>query len=345
MSDRSTESDILGSIPGLDDAGVDSGGSFDSGSSGIDSGDGGGTTSAQPSADPTSRGGQYQAPDGAVQRRHDGLVEVPNEQNQNVRDLVDPITGRRVASGGVERRIFEEGQRHARENQQLKQQLQNASNQLNGINEVTQEAVRLGLTPESQLVAVRVMADFLRDPVRTLEYMVQEVKAKGYQIPFLAQGVSPGMDMAAIGRMIDQKMMPITQQRQIEAQQQRVRNEAKQELDTFLASHEDAQQNLDVIAEMLQAQPGLTLPDAYIQMMRWSIMNGLDPRQSLKQQIARLQQQPTQQPTQTRPLPNGRSASGGVAQRSNGAAQMHNENASWSEIIRDAMLEHGVSLN
>lgn len=354
MSDRvsSTESDILSNVPGLDDGGgADVGGSVDTGTSGggYDGSSGGGTTSAQPSTDPRSRGdGQQATEDGAVRRRHDGLLEVPNEQNPNVRDLVDPVTGRRVAQGGVERRIYEEGQRHQRENQQLKQQLQQATGQLNGINAVTQEAVRLGLPAENQLIAMRVMADFIRDPVRTLEYMVQEVKSKGYQIPFLEQGITPGIDMGAIGRMIDQKMMPITQQRQQAEQRAKWEAEAKTELDGFLANHEDAHQNLDVIAEMLQAQPGLGIQDAYIRMMRWSVENGLDPRQSLKQQIARLSQQPTQQPTaqpNTRPLPNGRSASGGVAQRSNGATQMHNENASWSDIIRDAMHEHGVVIN
>ena len=344
MSDRpsSTESDILGSIPGIDDVEGDSGTSNIGGSE-SSGGEGGGTSSAQPSSDPTSRGGQP-TPDGAVRRRHDGLLEVPNQENPNVRDLVDPITGRRVAQGGVERRVYEEGQRHARENAQLKQHLQNATNQLNGINQVTQEAVRLGLPVENQMVAMRVMADFMRDPVKTLEYMIQEVKSKGYPIPFLEQGISPGMDMQAIARMLDQKMAPITNQQRAAAQRAQHENQAKQELDGFLASNEDARENLDVIAEMLQAQPGLGLQEAYIRMMRWSMDNGLDPRMSLKQQIARLQQQPPQQPTDTRPLPNGRSATG-VAARANGGVQMHNENASWSEIIRDAMNESGVRLN
>lgn len=356
MSDRmssgsggSTESDILGSIPGMDDVGVSDDSSTSSTSSGGETGGAGGT-SAQPSSSPTSRGGAGQQDAGTVRRRHDGLIEVPNEQNPNTRDLVDPVTGRRVAQGGIERRVYEEGQRHARENQQLKQQLQNAMGQLSGINNVTQEAVRLGLPAENQMVALRVMADFMRDPVRTLEYMVQEVKSKGYQIPFLEQGISPGIDMAAIGRMIDQKMQPITQQRQQEAEQQRINAEARRELDTFLSAHEDASQNLDVIAEMLQAQPGLGIQDAYIQMMRWSVQNGLDPRVSLKAQLAEAQQrqqqvsqQPTQQPN-TRPLPQGRSAGGG-ATRANGSSQMHNENASWSDIIRDAMQEHGVNIN
>ena len=43
-------------------------------------------------------------------------IEQPNADNPRVRDLVDPITGTIVAQGGIERRVYEEGQRHAREN-------------------------------------------------------------------------------------------------------------------------------------------------------------------------------------------------------------------------------------
>ena len=85
------------------------------------------------------------------------------------------------------------------------------------INEVTQEAVRLNVAPQDQIIAIRVMADFMRDPVKTLQYLVEEVKSKGYPIPFLEQGVTPGMDLNAIQRMIDNKMAPITQQQQTDA--------------------------------------------------------------------------------------------------------------------------------
>jgi hypothetical protein len=83
-------------------------------------------------------------------------------------------------------------------------------------------------------------------------------------------------------------------------------------------------------------------------MIRWAHENQLDWTQSLKQQLASRQQPtPPQQPTQqrqTRPLPNGRSAGNG-AQPVNGQASQFNENASWSEIIRQSMQEHGVNFS
>jgi hypothetical protein len=343
----STEDTILSSIPDIhDDGGMDNGGADNSG------GDSGGAqTSAQPTGANNASatdGGQPQ-PQTPVRRRHDGLVEVPNPEQPNTRDLVDPISGRVVAKGGIERRVYEEGQRHARENNSLKQQLSAAQRQLGGNNEVLAEAARLNVAPQDQVVAIRIMSEFMRDPVKTLETLVAEVKSKGYPIPFLEQGVNPGIDMAAIQRMIDSKMMPITEQHQQARAQQEAQARATADLDAFLGENEDANQNLDVLGEMLQAQPGLTLQSAYTKMIRWAHENQLDWTQSLKAQIARQQQQPTpqqqQQPAQTRPLPGGRSVQQQATPVGNGAVTQYNENASWADIIRQSMQEHGVNLN
>jgi len=356
-----TEDSILNSIPDFQqpDTGDDDGGST-GGTEGAPSQGGTSGGDARTSAQPTqtgqqSSGTQPQPGQQQFRRRHDGLIERPNADNPNARDLVDPVTGRTVAQGGIERRVFEEGQRHARENTQLKTQLQQVQGAFAQIGEVTREAARLNVKPEDQIAAIRVMSDFLRDPVRTLEYLVAEVKAKGYPIPFLEQGVSPGMDMTAIGRMIDQKMQPITQQHQETVQQQRFRQQAEAELNGFLNDNQDAAENLDVLSEMLQAQPTLTVHQAYTRMIRWAHENGLDWTQPLKPQVAALNggngqqpthQQPNQQPTQRRPLP-GRRSGGNGAQPVNGpdTSTQFNENASWADIIRSAMQENNVRFN
>jgi hypothetical protein len=347
-----TEDSILGSIPDFQDdsTGGDSGASDSSpaqtSAQPSQGGDEGATTSAQPTQSGSESGGTQQPQ--TVRRRHDGLIEQPNPDNPNTRDLVDPITGRTVAKGGIERRVYEEGQRQSRENNSLKQQLSNATRQLASINEVTQEAVRLNVAPQDQVIAIRVMADFMRDPVKTLQALVEEVKSKGYPIPFLEQGVSQGMDLNAIQRMIDNKMAPLTQQRQQEQQNVQMRQQAERDLNTFLEDNQEANSNLDVLGEMLQAQPGLSLHSAYTKMIRWSHENGLDWTQPLKQQIAQRQQptpqQPTQQqPTQQRPLPGRRSAgNNGATPVGNGQVAQYNENASWADIIRQSMQEHGV---
>lgn len=312
-------------------------------------------TSAQPT-DTDSQGSGTQPPtQQAFRRRHDGLLEQPSADNPKVRDLVDPQTGRVVAKGGIERHVFEEGQRHARENVAIKGQLQQLQGFVQSVGEVTREAARLNIKPEDQMIAMRVMSDFLRDPVKTVQYLVEEVKAKGYPIPFLEQGISPGMDMAAIGRMIDTKMAPLTQQQRAQQERAQVEQRATAELNTFLGNNPDANENLDVLAEMMQAQPSLTVQDAYTKMIRWAHVNDLDWTQPLKPQIdARRQapqgqqpnhQQPTQQ--QQRPVPGRRSGGAGATPMANGAdtGQQFNENASWADIIRASMQENGVRLN
>lgn len=347
-----TEDSILSNIPDLDsDSG---GGGSDVGSQGSQTSDsGGGHSSAAPSQSVDGRSGSGNTGNEAqpvIRRRHDGLEERPNPENPNTRDLVDPVTGRVVAKGGIERRVFEEGQRHSRENQTLKQQLQQATQQLQGHTEVSRVANELALPPESQVVALRVMADFMRDPVKTLQMLVEEVKSKGYQIPFLEQGVTPGMDLGAIQRMIDAKMAPITQRAQLEQQQQQERANAQRILDGFLSTHPDAESNLSTLAQMMQAQTGLSIHDAYLKMVTWSVSNGLDHTQPLEQQIAALQNsQHSQQnnqvapPVNRRPLPNGRSAQGNGTQSVDTTRQF-NENTSWSDIIRHSMEESGLQL-
>lgn len=349
MSD--TESSILGNIPDLQDdsssdANVSSppGGSDAAGSSadtpGIDRGSAG-RSSAQPENTSPQNVQQNQR-----RVRMDGLHEVPNQQNPKLRDLVDPVTGEIVASGGVARHIYENSQRTARENQTLKSRVAGLEGALRQSNEVIQEAARLGVAPQDQMIAVRVMSDFMRDPVRTLEALVEEVKSKGYTIPFLTQGVSQGMDMNAFNRMMDAKLQPLLAQQQAARGQEQARAQANRDLDAFLQDNQEAHANLDVLGEMLQAQPGLPLASAYTKMIRWAHENGLDWTQPLKPQIVALRQQqpPQQQPNQTRPLPGGRSVQQPV-QRANGAAQQYSENASWSDIIRSAMEESGARFN
>jgi len=336
---ETVENSIVNSIPDFrDDGGADSG-SVGSGSA--DSGSSGGRSSAQPTGADNQATSAAPRQQGTVQRRHDGLLEVPNQQQPNTRDLVDPVTGRIVAQGGIERRVYEEGQRHARENAQLRNQLQQAQQHIAGSNALLQEANRLGVTPEQHSVALRVMSDFMRDPVKTLEYLVEEVKSKGYQIPFMTQGVSQGMDMAAIGRMIDSKLQPFTDQHAANVNMQRAQAAAKQQLDTFVADNPHANHNLDVLGEMLRAQPTLTLDRAWSMMIQWAVNNGLDYTQPLKPQVNGYQHQVQQPAQQTRPLPGSRSAVNGAVPRTDTGGQ-YNENTSWSEIIRGAMHESGM---
>lgn len=364
MSDT-TEGRILSSIPDLDDNTPDIGNDDAQDNSTPQADDSNDTAApfatdkpAAPVAAPDSGSGTPNTPTqpaaptvgpqaGDIQRR-DGLVERANKDNPNTRDIVDPKTGQIVARGGVERRYFETAQKLHRDNNQLTQRLQTAEANANHANAIVQLGTQLQLQPSDQTAALNLMSQFLKDPVKMLEALVIEVKSKGYEIPFLANGITPGMDTAAVGRMIDQRMAPLTAQQQQQRDAEQTQANAKATLDKFLDDNPEGEHNLGVLAEMMTSQPGLTIQDAHVKFIKWCAQNQYDFTQPLKPQIeARNNQQPTtttvqnQQPrTPTAPLPNGR--------QTNNAAPIDSvvkfdENSRWEDIIRQSAKEAGFS--
>jgi len=356
-----TDDEILSSIPGLEEFVSEQNASnteADTNTEGNTT-DTAAATSNESGTGNTQTQGNSEGQTGTAQEqviaRRDGLVERPNQDNPRTRDLVDPATGRIVAHGGIERSVFEQAQRHRRENDSLKQRLQTLETQVGGANEVTRVGNQLQLAPQEQVAAVQAFADFKRDPVRFLETLVAEVKSKGFDIPFLSEGINRGIDTAAVQRMLDERLAPITQQqRQVEANTQSYR-QAEAELNQFIENFPASQANLDVIGEMLERDPSLTLDRAYVRMVEWAHDNGFDPRQPLKAQVGRAGQQPQQgsaplQPQQTMPqrattptapLPNGR----GTAQApQREATSTLNETSSWQQIVREAFRENGLQV-
>lgn len=347
---RTTEDSILSNIPGIDD-----------GDTGGDQGQQGSSTSAeggqeqstqqtdtrvvdrgQQSQQEQQRGQQEQRPEF---RRRDGLLDRPDPTKPKERQLVDPVSGRVVANGGVERRLFDESQRVIRENTTLKQQIQQLQQQTNGLSDVARVGSELRMSVEEQTFALRAFETFKKDPVRFLTELTAEVKAKGYQIPFLEQGISPGIDTDAIGRMIEQKLHPFIQERQQRLDAERQTAEHRRTIDNFLSTHPDAEANLGVIAQMLERRPELTLQDAYVNLVVWCAEHGLDVTQPIQPQIDAQRResggvQNDQPSSNRRPLPNARGGGGGNPQALNGR-KTYDEHSSWRDIIGDAMEETG----
>jgi hypothetical protein len=187
------------------------------------------------------------------------------------------------------------------------------------------------------------MADFIRDPVRTVEYMIQEVRSKGHHIPALEGAGTSQLDIGAVQRMLDERLRPITSRYEMEQQQVQREQSARRELDTFIQQVPDVRSNLDVISNMLREDQGLTLHTAYLRLVEYAADNGLDHRQPLGPQIQARQntQQPGSQPRQQRPLPNGRPTMNGAAPLE--ARRGFDENTEWSDIISSSMREAGFN--
>jgi hypothetical protein len=349
-----TEDDILSSIPDLDDNTQDT--SNDTTTETTDTTQETSDTGAQSNVtvDTTNSEGSgantpAQPALGATPTiRRDGLAEVPNPNNPGARDLVDPSTGQVVARGGIERRIFEHSQRTQRDNQALQARVTAAEAQVSQGTEINRLGTSLALSPQDQQASFNLMSQFLKNPVQMLEQLVIEVKSKGYDIPFLTTGITPGMDTAAIQRMVDQRMAPITDANKQQQQAAEVQVQAKRTLDNFLDTNPEGQHNLTVLAEMMTAQPGMTIDNAFVRMIKWCASNGYDYSQPLKPQIeAKRAQQPANTTAQTTlprqpvaPLPNGRPTSNAAPVNK---AATFDENSSWSDIIRQSMRETGMS--
>lgn len=338
MSGSSSEDDILGNVPGLeDDSGSDEGTSEGSSTPASDTEDTG--SAGEPSEATPSQAKEGQPP---IVRRSDGLVDRQSQTDPRVRDLVDPATGQIVAKGGIERRIFDKAQRAEQQANAFRSQLQTANTQLETLRSVNSVANQLKLQPEQQVMAMRVMSDFMKDPVTTIEYLIGEVKAKGYQIPSL-NGAGQQTDMAAFQRMLDERLAPMMQERQQQAAAQQAQVRAKETLDNFLGQEPDARANLDILANMIEQDQQLSLESAYIRFMRWCMVNQLDPTQPVGPQVQsrdqQQQQSPGNQPRQPRPLPTGRPMNGQV-----GAVERRpfDEHSEWSDIIKQSMAEAGM---
>lgn len=368
---KTTEDSIINGIPGLDDfmASSDTNAQVQTTTqsneatadtntqSSTSTGAGSGTDStgtgavAQPAtkAEATATVGE----DGQVIPRKDGLAEKPNAENPRTRDLVDPQTGRVVARGGIERHIFEQAQRHRRENDTLKQQMTTLQTQVQQASEPVRIATQLGLQPQQQVAAMQAMADFLRDPERMIQTLIEEVRGRGFALEFLNNGITPQMDLRAVGRMIDTKMAPLTQVDQQRQQEQQAMQQAEQELNAFINDVPDAIPHLQILGRMVTQNPGMTLDRAYTRFVQWTVSNGIDHLQPIGPQLEALQAHPSQQATaapqpqqqpqqqQTAPLPNGRVANQATVRE---AATVVNEGTSWRDIVRASMQENGYQL-
>lgn len=338
MSGSQSDDDILANVPGLEDDGDE----HETGSQPEESGTG------RVDNDNTGRQEQSNAQpedDARIVKRTDGLVERANAANPRVRDLVDPMTGQVVAQGGIERRIYEQSKRHERDAQTLRRENEQLKAQANGYQQANSLATQLGLSAEAQSTALRVMSDFTKDPVRTIEYLIAEVKGKGYNIPSL-NGQGQATDLEAFAKLMDSRLAPIMQERQQQQRIQEANERGKRELDNFLEQAPDARANLDILAEMLTGDQSLNLNSAYIRFLTWCSANQLDPTQHVGPQLqARQQQQqpsPADQPRQVRPLPGNRGMNNGSAIPV-GSRAVHDENSEWSSIIGDSMLEAGYN--
>lgn len=253
--------------------------------------------------------------------------------------------GKILAKSGAERRLFEKSQILAYQGRQMQQrvdeltklneQLKQSSGSGQGFGQLTQQ---FGITPQEATMGMQLVSSFKRDPVGTVKYILTEMQAMGHNIEGLG---GPEVNMGAIARMIDQRLAPITEDRRNAQREQQIEQEARRSYESFVNNPEfvHARVHEDVLARLLGQDPRLSPDAAYYKLQSWALQNGLDFTRPLKDQVtSRMQAQSRPAAPEPAPMPRGVGSAQGVTTESPYA----DPNASYSDIIRQAMREAGL---
>lgn len=367
------ETDILANVPGLEDE-------IETTTTTQEGGDGQVDTTSQDdgqqqqqqsddrggAVDDTTGQQQQQQPKPAGKGQQQQPVKPAAQQQQQqgaprAGDLVGQ-DGKVIARAGAERRFYEDAARFRGQVGQMQRTLAQQTTELNQLKGKVQaydsaaNAPRdLGLTAPEAVAAARLFADFKRDPVKTLKFLLGEVQAMGHNVEGLSD---PNVQMHSIARMIDQRLQPVTAQAEQVRREQAARDDAARQTTEFFGRYPDAQTHDAAIGALCERDPQLSPTEAYYRLREHYIRNGLDWSVPLEEHNRRAQQgggqqqqqqQQQRQPPRGQTLPNGRG--GGVvqtqqqrqgAETADAQFALADENDSWESIIRGSMRNAGM---
>lgn len=272
-----------------------------------------------------------------------GSQQEQQEGDRGPQDLT--LSDGTVIKGGLERRMFEKAERYFRpqvqqmqtQMQQAQQQVREAQAQVKAYESAHKAMHDLGVTPHEANVSHQLMAAYKKDPVATINYLLTEAKAAGYDVSKIG---GPGVDQAAIQRAIDNAVAPFVQDRQKQTQQRELQEQTQREYNAFVSRFPDAEMHGEEIARLMDVanQNGqqLTPDTAYYMLQSYFYRNGYDWSRPLSQQGKTPQQQQrvqTQQPS----IPQGR-----PNQSTRPIEKQIDESSDWEDIIGISMAEAGM---
>lgn len=256
-------------------------------------------------------------------------------------NLVDG-QGNIVARAGKERRLWERVQRYEHfEVPELRKQVEQLTQQQAQTQVLNNVPQQLGLSNEDVLQGMRLIASYKKDPVATINYILTEARAAGHNI----QGQDQGrIDLAAVSRLLDERLKPITEDRAAHQRQQEVQAQAEREYNDFITRFPDAVPHEDVIARLLQRDTRLSPEAAYYQLRLFAQQNGLNWNQPLQPQVLALQSgnDGAQQQQTMLPMSGGRGGNAPVQDRQQ-AARLADVDADTADIVKEAMREAGLN--
>jgi hypothetical protein len=306
-------------------------------------GEGGESDAAEPDAGEGDQSDKQPEPTRGREAREDGAKppkQAKGDRTPKPGDLLGP-NGQVIARAGMERRIYERAFNDARGRitpifDKMNREVEALRGQVAAHQEYNTTARELQLNPTEQVLGLKLIAAYRKEPQATLNYLLTEAKANGHNVTL---GNQPGIDASAISSMIDKKLEPFTTQHREQEQFNEAKAKATEDYNEFMSSNPGARVHENEIAELLQRFPHLSLESAYLRLENWMLQNGYDASQPLPPQVA-AQNAPRQRPSNVRgqrPLTNGRTPPGlaGVEDAAQGALASVDEN--YGEIVRRVM--------
>lgn len=257
------------------------------------------------------------------------------------KDVVNPgdlkLQDGTIVRAGRERRWYEE-QRVARvENTSLKSEINTYRQKYEALeikNKAYEEAAaKLGVAdPIEAGRAMRLYKDLRDDPAATMKQLLIDLKSQGITL----EGIGPAVDTAAILEAINQKLKPASEEPKEEV------DPVAEEVTTFLTNFPDARLHEPLIAAVLEANPNISLSDAYLQVKTSALEEGYDWSKDLMPQYeAKIRSQGNQQQNEQKPIVNGKPMIA-VEGLEHDPLKSVSQGDDWESIIKGGMKEAGL---
>lgn len=249
-----------------------------------------------------------------------------------------------VIKGGPERRFYEQREIARQQLSTRERELNELRGQYNALYQEYQSVQNNvqtlhGIAPDQLALGARIVQDLQRDPQGTLKKLLAEAAAQGYSVDEIGSGV----DMAAIQRLIDERL-PLQDNVPQQSEQELI-DEASNEANLFFGRHPDARPHDKLLASVLRDYPDLSLEDAYFQVRDAFLDKGYDWSLSLEQNVGLGAPSASggEQQQQQMPLPQGNNAANAPINAAEVNA-LASDDMDTGDIVRQAMRESGLNI-
>jgi len=214
-------------------------------------------------------------------------------------NLVD-VKGNVVFKAGMARRVYESWRQTQKTLPAMEKELVQLRQLRDAAKEINSVVGDTGLDPDSVRAGLELTAQFKKDPVGTIQQLIELTQARGHDTSRLGNGMPVTAD--AIARIIDAKLQPIMQQKAAVEDEQAAIAEGQREAQEFLndPNYPFARTHVELIAHIVRNE-GIDPRLAYVRLMHAATEKGLDFRRSLVEQLS----QPAAAPTPARTTKSG----------------------------------------